>query len=60
MLRAVSSLLLAFTTSFYEGLTSRFYEGLNLQGGSISDFRTFFCFALEVLIYMFEETDNFC
>jgi hypothetical protein len=31
-----------------------------MHGGSISKFRTYFCFALEVLIFMFEETDNFC
>jgi hypothetical protein len=37
----------------------RFYDGLVLSGGSISDFRPNFCFALEVLTSMFVETDDF-
>ena len=59
----LSSLLLAITSSSYEGLTSSFYKGLDLRGGgggSISNVRTYFCFALEVLIIMFGEIDDFC
>jgi hypothetical protein len=40
-------------------ISSSLYEDLILSGGSISDFRPNFCVALEVLKFMFVETDNF-
>jgi hypothetical protein len=40
-------------------IASSFYEGLVLSGGSISDFWPNFCIALEALMSMFVEKDNF-
>jgi hypothetical protein len=45
--------------SLLAAIGRRLHDGLVLSGGSISDFRPNFCFALEALMSMFVETDNF-